>query len=177
MHPRPELTGAHPGWRNSARRLIVRKHDSTAMPRFLALVALSALSLGACRYERSSDPTFHTVVVDSSPTPTATPSSTPSTTTTDLTGTTNLSAGAPMSTENEEVSISSVDTSDSTTTLITVTRSNGELWDFEVPALASSSIGSTLTYTNGTLVFGSTDGRITFADGSVSQISTADRVQ
>jgi hypothetical protein len=86
-------------------------------------------------------------------------------------------AGAPMTADDELVGVSSVDSANVTQTLLTIVRSNGEIWEFEIPGIPTTSIGATLTYRNVALVFGAVSGEIIFADGTVSQINTTRRIQ
>jgi len=85
--------------------------------------------------------------------------------------------GDPMISDDELVGVSSVDSSDVTQSLITIVRTNGEIWEFEVPGISTTQIGSSITYRNINRVFGEVSGEFVFADGSTSQINTSHRIR
>ncbi|MGH8047500.1 MAG: hypothetical protein ACREKL_09660 [Chthoniobacterales bacterium] len=85
--------------------------------------------------------------------------------------------GAPMTADDELVGVSSIDSTGVTQSLLTIVRSNGEIWEFEIPGIPTTRIGTTLTYRNVGHVFGAVSGEIIFEDGSTSQINTSRRIQ
>jgi hypothetical protein len=161
------------------------------------LLAIAMLGLCACNDDDDDDQDSPTPT----PTPAVTPTPTPSADTdTDGDGISDVNdddadgngiddadeddgtdsignSGAPMTADDELVGVSSIDSTDVTQSLITVVRSNGEIWEFDIPGIPTTAIGATLTYRNVALVFGAVSGEIIFADGTVSQINASRRIQ
>jgi hypothetical protein len=85
--------------------------------------------------------------------------------------------GAPMSSSEEAVGRLSIESDNFVATVVTVERLNGEVWEFEVAGIPATRIGTTLTYRNSGLVFGSLDGVLVFGSSAVAEIVSSQRIQ
>jgi hypothetical protein len=186
------LTRIDPRWRESPIAAMLQKRFP-AMLRLPLLLAISMLGLCACNEDdNDDDPIVPT------PVPVATPTPTPSDSagsidgidtngdgvidgnddiTDDGSGGSVDNVGAPMTADDELVGVSSIDSTGVTRSLLTIVRSNGEIWEFVIPGIPTTRISSTITYRNVNLVFGATTGEIIFEDGSISQIDSSQRIQ
>ncbi len=149
------------------------------MTRLLLLLAIAVLGLSACRDNLSDR--FATT-----PTPTPTPVPGSDEDDTDDEDTTDedtseddspVDSGAAMSALNERVGIVSIETTEDLDTLLTIQRSNGEVWELELNGTPDSAIGSLAMYQNRNLVFGSTGGIVIFQDGIAIGVEASARIR
>jgi hypothetical protein len=151
------------------------------------LLAIALLGLTACNDDDDDDDRIPTPTPTPSVTPTPTPSDDEDPTDGDSSGdddsdTGDDTSGMPMADFEEVIGVTAIETSAGTITGLTVQRANGESWVFGIPAVSTSQFGDTIvgrsiTYRNVNLVFGSTDGLLVFANGSVSGITSSTRLQ
>jgi hypothetical protein len=149
------------------------------------LAAVAALGLAACNEDGFDDPITPTPTPTATPGPTVTPTPTPSDDDDGLSDDDDFGsdiddsggAGAPMTSASEAVAITEIDLGTGAATALTIVRSNGEVWIFELPGQQTAQVGETIVYRNAAFVFGSVDGELVLADGSVSQIDASARIQ